>query len=256
MKNFLLFLIPTITINLYSQSPVSGILTHTNHYFTMNAYSSSYDDGSQARLFYDGNNKLIHFWNSDGTTQFTGLKLGNLYSMGKLGVGTSSPINNLDVIGVLGFRGINASNLPSTHWRLYFNASSTVDNGLQFRVNDELKVNFKNDTFMFDGLIRSKEIKVQLNVWSDFVFAKDYELPTLEELEAYILQNQHLPDIPSETEVIENGVNLGEMNAKLLQKIEELTLYLIEQNKQNKAQQKKIEQLEQKVSALVHKSKG
>ncbi|KAB5483643.1 hypothetical protein [Flagellimonas hadalis] len=115
---------------------------------------------------------------------------------------------------------------------------------------------FGSHKLAVEGSIGAREIKVEASGWSDFVFAKDYEIPTLEELEAYILQNQHLPDIPNETEIIENGVNLGEMNAKLLQKIEELTLYLIEQNKQNKAQQKKIEQLEQKVAALVHKSKG
>ena len=86
--------------------------------------------------------------------------------------------------------------------------------------------------------------------WSDFVFGIDYELRTLEEVEKHINAKGHLPEIPSEAEVTENGINLGEMNAKLLQKIEELTLYLIEQNKQNQTQQARIEQLEQKLSQL------
>ncbi len=60
---------------------------------------------------------------------------------------------------------------------------------------------------------------------SDFVFENDYELRTLEEVEQHINEKGRLPEIPSETEVTENGINLGEMNAKLLQKIEELTLY-------------------------------
>jgi len=65
----------------------------------------------------------------------------------------------------------------------------------------------------------------------------------LEEVENFILENNHLPEIPSEVEVTGNGINLGEMNAKLLQKIEELTLYLIEQNKE-------IEELKEKVNRL------
>ena len=101
-----------------------------------------------------------------------------------------------------------------------------------------------------EGSIGAREIKVEASGWSDFVFYKDYELRTLVEVEQHINENGHLPEIPSEAEVTENGINLGEMNAKLLQKIEELTLYLIQQNKQNLEQQKLIEQLQREVSAL------
>ena len=68
--------------------------------------------------------------------------------------------------------------------------------------------------------------------WSDFVFGNDYNLLTLSEVEDYIDKNGHLPDIPSEAEVEENGINIGEMQAKLLQKIEELTLYVIQLEKE------------------------
>lgn len=94
-----------------------------------------------------------------------------------------------------------------------------------------------------EGTIGAREIKVEATSWSDFVFENDYNLRTLKEVENYITENKHLPEIPSEAEVTENGINLGEMNAKLLQKIEEVTLYLIEQNK-------KIEELQKEVSAL------
>ena len=79
--------------------------------------------------------------------------------------------------------------------------------------------------------------------WPDFVFMKSYKLRTLKEVEQHINEKGHLPEIPSEAEVTENGINLGEMDAKLLQKIEELTLYLIAQNK-------KIEELEKKMTEL------
>ncbi len=80
-----------------------------------------------------------------------------------------------------------------------------------------------------NGNIRAKEIKVETG-WSDFVFDPDYDLPSLKEVENYIKQHGHLKDIPSQKEVEKNGVNLGEINSKLLQKIEELTLYIIQLN--------------------------
>jgi hypothetical protein len=95
-----------------------------------------------------------------------------------------------------------------------------------------------------EGSIGAREIKVEASGWPDFVFEKDYKLRTLEDVESYIDENRHLPEIRSETEVLENGINLGELNAKLLQKIEELTLYLIEQNKKIKEQIEKIAEIE------------
>lgn len=84
-----------------------------------------------------------------------------------------------------------------------------------------------------NGTIHSREVKVDMTGWSDFVFKKDYDLPTLEEVEKHIAERGHLENIPSEEEVLKNGINLGEMNAKLLQKIEELTLYMIEMRREN-----------------------
>jgi len=80
-----------------------------------------------------------------------------------------------------------------------------------------------------NGQIKSKGIRVQSN-WYDFVFKPDYRLMNLGELNSYIKENGHLPDIPTEGEVRENGIELGEIASKLLQKVEELTLYVIQQN--------------------------
>ena len=77
-----------------------------------------------------------------------------------------------------------------------------------------------------NGIIRAKEIKVESD-WADFVFKKDYTLPTLREVKKHIEEKGTLPGVPSESDVKTNGVNLGEINALLLQKIEELTLYII-----------------------------
>ena len=81
------------------------------------------------------------------------------------------------------------------------------------------------------GHIRATEIKVETG-WSDFVFKPEYKLKSVDEIEKYIKENGHLEGIPTEQEVKENGVELGNITSKLLQKIEELTLYIIEQNKE------------------------
>jgi len=72
---------------------------------------------------------------------------------------------------------------------------------------------------------------VKRDGWEDRVFNTDYKLITLTELENFITQNKHLPGIPTEADVLKNGIKTGEMDAMLLNKIEELTLYLLEQNK-------------------------
>ncbi|MBM2815352.1 MAG: hypothetical protein HW421_2114 [Ignavibacteria bacterium] len=97
-----------------------------------------------------------------------------------------------------------------------------------------------------DGTICAKEVRVSLSgspCWSDFVFDKDYKLMPLDELEKHIKQNKHLPGIPSSAEVESEGVVLGEMQAKLLTKIEELTLYLIELKKENEKMKSEINKL-------------
>ncbi len=83
-----------------------------------------------------------------------------------------------------------------------------------------------------DGKIVTEEIVITLDDWSDFVFNDSYNLMPLNQLENSIKKNKHLPGIPSSEEVIKNGIELGEMQAKLLQKIEELTLYIIQLQKE------------------------
>jgi hypothetical protein len=93
------------------------------------------------------------------------------------------------------------------------------------------------------GTIRSREVKVDMN-GADFVFEEKYLLMPLSELETYIKKNKHLPEIATAKEMQEQGSNLGDLNTKLLQKIEELTLYTIEQNKKIITLEKKMEKME------------
>ncbi len=116
-----------------------------------------------------------------------------------------------------------------------------------------------NHKLAVEGSIGAREIKVESAPnWSDFVFYDNYNLPTLKEVENHIKEKGHLKDIPSAKEVEKNGFFLGEMDSKLLQKIEELTLYTIAQEKEikkekaeNKKQQKEIEELKTLVQKLL-----
>lgn len=94
-----------------------------------------------------------------------------------------------------------------------------------------------------NGTIKTKEVNVTATGWADYVFGPEYKLMPLSEVEAFIQKNGHLPNMPSEKEVLEGqGVNLLEMNIKLLEKIEELTLYMISQEKVINDLRRKINQ--------------
>ena len=92
------------------------------------------------------------------------------------------------------------------------------------------------------GTIRAEEVKVETG-WSDFVFEDNYNLPSLKKVESFIKENKHLPDIPSAKEVEEEGLSMAEMMKKQMQKIEELTLYVIELKKENEAIKKELAEL-------------
>jgi len=101
-----------------------------------------------------------------------------------------------------------------------------------------------------NGNIHTKEVKVDLVGWPDYVFEDEYQLPTLSQVEQHIKKNGHLQNIPSAKEVAKNGVKLGKMNKLLLEKIEELTLYTIDQDKEIEALHQKINTLEQQNSKI------
>lgn len=102
-----------------------------------------------------------------------------------------------------------------------------------------------------EGTIGARRIQVKQTSWADFVFKPTYNLPSLCTVEKYINENQHLPGIPAESDVIAQGVDLGEMNKLLLQKIEEITLYLIEEHKSNEALKEENEKLKKRVDRIM-----
>ena len=134
------------------------------------------------------------------------------------------------------------------------------------RINQDGKVRIGNGVndiktpigyrlFVEEGIL-TERVKVAVKTttnWADYVFNKDYSLMPLNEVEAFVKTNNHLPNVPSATEMVANGLDVAQMDAKLLEKVEELTLYIIEQNKRNDEQNKQIEELKALVKILMAK---
>jgi len=110
------------------------------------------------------------------------------------------------------------------------------------------------DKLVVGGTIYTREVKVEVNAGADHVFKPDYDLKPLNEVEAFIRENNHLPEIASEKQMQQEGLNVNEFQIKLLQKIEELTLYVIELKKENEIQQTQIEQQKELIQAFIQKN--
>jgi hypothetical protein len=123
-------------------------------------------------------------------------------------------------------------------------------------INEAGKATFSGDVSVagilsVKGRVRATDYTViSAADWSDFVFSDGYKLRSLKETEAFILKNKHLPTIPSESEVKENGYNMHEMNTKFLQTIEELTLHAIEQEKKIASQNNEMEKMQKELEEI------
>ncbi len=142
--------------------------------------------------------------------------------------------------GILGY-GVRPMSKAWQIWEKGYHADWV--NLFHVGVNGDIGIGTMNPTakLAVNGTVLAKRVKVSVAAaeWPDFVFSKTYTLPSLQEVENYISQHQHLPDMPAAAEVAKDGHDLGEMNRKLLQKVEELTLYIIDL-------QKRIATLEQR----------
>jgi len=96
-----------------------------------------------------------------------------------------------------------------------------------------------------EGIIRARRVLVN-NTWADYVFETNYQLMPLVDLETYITTKKHLPNVPTAQDVEENGVDLGEINKILVEKVEELTLYIISMNKRMMQLEAEMKQSKQK----------
>lgn len=154
---------------------------------------------------------------------------------GKVGIGRS-PTYTLDVNGTFNATSINIGGQPLAQTQWINNGSNiNFSAGMVSIGTTRTPLGFK---LAIGGKIISEEVVVRIQAnWPDYVFGEKYRLPSLSEIERFISANKHLPDVPTAQQVSENGLAMGELNAVLVKKIEELTLYLI-------AQEKRIETLE------------
>lgn len=207
----------------------------------------------------------------------------DLHVTGKLGVGTTSPATQLHVNGALkltsSYGNLTLGNMDANYVHFntdrpafYFNKPiflqsivRTTGSAIMFYTHTnticatmlhnrlgigtmnpmytlDVNGNVHAQTITIDSLLRAEEIIVE-TTGADFVFADDYQLRPLSEVKTFIQENKHLPEIQSAQEMQESGVSVSELQTKLLQKIEELTLYLIEQEQTILELRQEVEQL-------------
>jgi hypothetical protein len=219
-------------------------------------FSSSQADRDISMLkIGDGSYIKIGEWEQDDRLTFYA-RNGYNFSGGKVGIGViPSATNTLQVSGTLGISpvninpggpvGVGGATLAIGPFKMYtilsgagnFRIGYNDKDLMYFAANGNVGIGSfsspENTAHKLSvaGSIRAQEIVCETG-WADFVFEENYKLRDLSEVENYIKENKHLPEIPSAKEIEANGVRMAEMEAKLLQKIEELTLYAIKANKE------------------------
>jgi hypothetical protein len=200
---------------------------------------------------------------------------------GNFGIGTATPYAKLDVNGTI-LAGINGTVLRGRYSSVY--PSGAANSYFDLRTNNEDASNggmsvltsyggsmveqltirssgnvgigtvTPDSKLTVNGNIHAKEVKIDLSIPApDYVFSKNYKLKPLQELETYIKENSHLPEIPSVQELEKNGLMLAEMNMSLLKKMEEMTLYMIELKKENEVMKDNQKKIENRLKAIEKK---
>lgn len=137
--------------------------------------------------------------------------------------------------------------LISQNDKITFDANDVSMNAkVSINTSDRFGDGYEYALAVSGGILTTGVLVKEVTEWYDFVFDENYKLKTLTDLETFISTNGHLPDMPSENEVLDKGYDMVEMDGLLLKKIEELTLYTIELNKMLAEQQRIIERLESK----------
>lgn len=252
----------------------AGFHMSRNAFFspTTNVYEYIDDTGAAAQgLHFQADGDLSFRHTPAGTGQIAWANSMTLKVDGKVGIGTTSPAEKLSVFNgnvsvspefglVRGWgTGSEYAYLPNAAGITTLagiGSNSPIDFGTQilsdrliaFVETDQDKVSgwmdLNNNRFTWDGLISSSRVKIQTNVWADYVFKEGYQLKSLDEIEQFIQINGHLPNVPNEETVVKEGIDVSEMTVIQQEKIEELFLHMIELNKRLEVLEDKNEKLE------------
>ncbi|MCF8069325.1 MAG: hypothetical protein K9L30_12135 [Desulfobacterales bacterium] len=218
----------------YAQVTIKGTVSNSAEFARLkfkNVDGSTNYDGARITSYNEGGNKsgnLVFHTNNNNAGLIERMRIDKF---GNVGVGTTSPQSMLDIAG-----DINSGSINST---------GTITSG-------ELSVEGKITAEEIEVVdtITAMNLKVSADSWADYVFESGYSLRSLESLESFINSNRQLPDMPSEEEVLEGELDVAGMLTKQMRKIEELTLYIIEQNKINNEQAENISRLEERLAIL------
>ncbi len=206
----------------------------------------------------------LNFTNGTNTTISGNGTVSNPYQINTTNVDTSIYANNGEIDQATTINNNRIVDMNNSN--IWFNSANSTSNGkIYIGASATYPTNTGEYKLYVEGGILTEKVKVALRStsnWADYVFADDYKLMPLHDVEKFINANNHLPGIKSATELVQNGLDVAEMQAKQMEKIEELTLYVIQQEKKINEQKEVIEKynaelelLKTQVKVLIEKNK-
>ncbi len=208
-----------LTLANYAILDIKGKATNEGGYIRM----ATSNDSGEARIFVTNDRLIYDIQKSNMYFQWRNSSGNQVHMLGSDGSAVWNGYGS-------GYTEIRSNN-RGQYMRQYANNGTTSSWLIRGYADDGVQAMFNSGGIHVNGTVKAKEVNITATGWPDYVFRPGYELMPLSELEAYIAENGHLPNIPTEADVAGNGVNLAEMNVKLLEKVEELTLYIIELEK-------------------------
>ena len=236
------FTIPVRATQSYVESP-------GNSWLSLNSNTG----GVSYLLHNASNNSNLEFAvNNNGSVNWQVL---NINKNGNVGIGTTTARSKLHAKSEGGAFTLEGSNhvymeffpdsVNSTR-KAWFGYGSADDNWITLSSENGggIVLNPGSQFVAVTGLLKANQIKVTTNLWPDYVFEDGYQLKSLSSIEDYIKQNNHLPGVPSSKDIVDNGISLGDMSRLQMEKIEELTLHLIEKDKKIGELEARLEKIE------------